>query len=72
MRSISSLRKIPRWMPLRDLLVRRNARKALLRLEANQIEESASVGAAASGGSEVLYMASRAPSGSNHRPTGTE
>ena len=72
MRSISSLRKIPRWMPLRDLLVRRNARKAFLRLEANQIEESASVGAAASGGSEVLYMASRAPSGSNHRPTGTE
>jgi hypothetical protein len=72
MRSISSLRKIPRWMPMRDLLVRRNARKALLRLEASQVEESASVAAAAGGGSEVLYMASRAPSGSKHRPTGTE
>jgi glycosyltransferase involved in cell wall biosynthesis len=72
MRSISSLRKIPRWMPMRDLLVRRNARKALLRLEASQVEESASVAAAAGGGSEVLYMASRAPSGNKHRPTGTE
>jgi glycosyltransferase involved in cell wall biosynthesis len=72
MRSISSLRKIPRWMPMRDLLVRRSARKALLRLEASQLDESASLAAAAGGGSEVLYMASRAPGGSKHRPTGTE
>ena len=72
MRSISSLRKIPRWMPMRNLLVRRNARKALLRLEATQGDESASATATAGGGSEVLYMASTAPGENNHRPTGTE
>jgi hypothetical protein len=71
MRSISSLRKIPRWMPMRDLLVRRNARKALLRLEATQVDESASVAAAAGVGSEVVYMATTAPA-EKHRPTGTE
>jgi glycosyltransferase involved in cell wall biosynthesis len=71
MRSISSLRKIPRWMPMRDLLVRRNARKALLRLEATQVDESASVAAAAGVGSEVVYMATTVPA-EKHRPTGTE
>lgn len=70
MRSISSLRKIPRWMPMRDLLVRRNARKALLRLETNQGDESASA-AAAGVGSEVVYMATAAPA-EKQRPTGTE
>jgi len=71
MRSISSLRKIPRWMPMRDLLVRRNARKALLRLETAQSDEAASVAAAAGVGSEVVYMATTAPA-EKHRPTGTE
>jgi glycosyltransferase involved in cell wall biosynthesis len=71
MRSISSLRKIPRWMPMRDLLVRRNARKALLRLETTPSEESASTAVVAGGGSEVLYMARAAPA-EKHRPTGTE
>jgi len=70
MRSISSLRKIPRWMPMRDMLVRRNARKALLRLETNQSDESASA-AAAGVGSEVVYMATTGPA-EKHRPTGTE
>ena len=70
MRSISSLRKIPRWMPMRDLLVRRSARKALLRLETTQLDEAAS--AAIGGGSEVLYMASTAPGDNKHRSTGTE
>lgn len=70
MRSISSLRKIPRWMPMRDLLVRRNARKALLRLETAQSDESASA-AAAGTGSEVVYMATTAPADKNRR-TGTE
>lgn len=70
MRSISSLRKIPRWMPMRDLLVRRNARKALLRLETTQGDESASA-AAAGVGSEVVYMATAAPA-EKQRPTGTE
>jgi glycosyltransferase involved in cell wall biosynthesis len=68
MRSISSLRKIPRWMPMRDMLVRRNARKALLRLETSQSDESA---AAAGGGSDVVYMAATAPA-EKPRPTGTE
>jgi len=71
MRSISSLRKIPRWMPMRDLLVRRSARKALLRLEATQVDESASAAAAAEVGSEVVYMATTAPV-EKHRPTGTQ
>ena len=71
MRSISSLRKIPRWMPMRDMLVRRNARKALLRLEATQVDESTSVAAAAGVGSEVAYMATTA-SAEKRRPTGTE
>ena len=71
MRSISSLRKLPRWMPMRDLLVRRNARKALLRLETPRNNESASAAAAASLGSEVVYIATTAPA-EKHRPTGTE
>jgi hypothetical protein len=70
MRSISSLRKIPRWLPMRDMLVRRSARKALLRLETSQSDESASA-AAAGVGSEVVYMAAAAPA-DKHRPTGTE
>jgi glycosyltransferase involved in cell wall biosynthesis len=71
MRSISSLRKIPRWMPMRDLLVRRNARKALLRLETTQSDDSASAAAAAAVGSEVVYMATAGPA-EKPRPTGTE
>jgi glycosyltransferase involved in cell wall biosynthesis len=71
MRSISSLRKIPRWMPMRDLLVRRNARKALLRLETPQSDDSASALAGAGVSSEVVYMASSVPA-EKHRPTGTE
>lgn len=70
MRSISSLRKIPRWLPMRDLLVRRNARKALMRLETPQNDESISA-AAAGLGSDVVYMATTAPA-DKHRPTGTE
>jgi len=74
MRSLSSLRKIPRWMPMRDLLVRRNARKTLLRLEAYR--DPASVGAAAGGASEsgqVVYMATPVPVGAKQRyKTGTE
>jgi glycosyltransferase involved in cell wall biosynthesis len=72
MRSLSSLRKIPRWMPMRNLLVRRNARKMLLRLEANREP----VSFAAAGGSEsgeVVYMATPVPVGAKQRQkTGTE
>jgi glycosyltransferase involved in cell wall biosynthesis len=73
MRSLSALRKIPRWMPMRNLLVRRNARKTLLRLEANR--EPASVAAAAGGSEsgEVVYMATPVPVGAKQRQkTGTE
>ena len=55
MRSISSLRKIPRWMPMRDMLVRRNARKALLRLEMPKSDESASAAAAGAGFRSRVY-----------------
>jgi glycosyltransferase involved in cell wall biosynthesis len=72
MRSLSSLRKIPRWMPMRNLLVRRNARKTLLRLEASREPDSAAI----SGGSEsaeVVYMATPVPVGAQQRhKTGTE
>lgn len=71
MRSISSLRKIPRWMPMRDLLVRRNARKALLRLESVQGSGEEAAAAAAGSGSEVVYMATAGPAEGKRR-TGTE
>jgi hypothetical protein len=70
MRSISSLRKIPRWMPMRDMLVRRTARKALLRMETPQSNDSSSA-AIAGAGSEVVYMATAATA-EKHRPTGTQ
>ena len=72
MRSISSLRKIPRWMPLRNLLVRRNARKTLLRTEAKNVSLSVAAAASGSESAHVVYMATTAPAGSEHRPTGTE
>lgn len=72
MRSISSLRKIPRWLPMRDILVRRNARKALLRLESIQEGGETASAAAAGSGSEVVYMATTGPAESKRRPTGTE
>ena len=73
MRSLSSLRKIPRWMPMRNLLVRRNARKTLLRLEANREPDSVAAAAASSESGEVVYMATPVPVGANQRhKTGTE
>ncbi len=74
MRSLSSLRKIPRWLPMRDLIVRRNARKVILRSEANR-SHAAKVSAAAgySESSGVVYMAAPVPvNGKQRRPTGTE
>ena len=71
MRSLSSLRKIPRWMPMRNLLVRRNARKTLLRIEANREPDSAAADGSEAG--EVVYMATPVPVGANQRhKTGTE
>jgi glycosyltransferase involved in cell wall biosynthesis len=72
MRSLSSLRKIPRWMPMRNLLVRRNARKTLLRSEAKSASGSAAAAGSGSESARVVYMATAVPVESSHRPTGTE
>ena len=72
MRSLSALRRIPRWMPMRNLLVRRNARKMLLRSEAKNGSLSVAAGASGSESAEVVYMATAAPDGRKQRPTGTE
>jgi glycosyltransferase involved in cell wall biosynthesis len=72
-RALSSVRKLPRWMPMRDLLVRRKARKVLLRTEAFQSADSSA--AAASGGTEparVVYIATPVPAESQRPKTGTE
>ena len=72
MRSLSSLRKIPRWMPMRNLLVRRNARKTLLRSEAKSSGPiSVAAAASASESADVVYMAA-VPVENKHRPTGTD
>ncbi len=70
MRSLSSLRKIPRWMPMRDILVRRNARKTLLRSESRNASAAAAAGNS-SGLAEVAYVASTGPA-ERQRKTGTE
>lgn len=74
MRSLTSLRKLPHWMPMRDRLVRRKARKILLRSEA----PVGSIGsaAAAAGNSEVaqvVYLPAPVAAESNApRRTGTD
>lgn len=74
MRAISSLRKLPHWIPMRDLWVRRRARKMLLR--SNPPRRNAASIAAAVGSSEparVVYIATPAPAESGSRgKTGTE
>jgi glycosyltransferase involved in cell wall biosynthesis len=72
MRSLSSLRKIPRWMPMRNLLVRRNARKMLLRSEANQPGIASAAAASGSDSAHVVYIASTIPVESKQHRTGTE
>jgi glycosyltransferase involved in cell wall biosynthesis len=73
-RALSSLRKLPRWMPMRDVFVRRKAKKILLRNEAFQTARASA--AAASGGGElarVVCIAAPVPIQSKHQPkTGTE
>ncbi len=67
MRSISSLRKLPRWLPMRDLLVRRRARKMLLQT----VPRSSAAAANSAEISRVVYI----PSPENediHSRTGTE
>jgi len=68
MRSISKLRKLPRWFPLRERLVRRETRKVLRRMseETNASPVPAAVTAQSA---EVVYMTH---SGSAASKTGTD
>ncbi len=71
MRSLSFMRKLPRWLPMRDMLVRRRARKMLLRSEAF----AAAVSAAAANGTEraeVIFLATPAPAEADPAETGTD
>jgi hypothetical protein len=72
MRSLSSLRKIPRWMPMRDILVRRNARKTFLRSESRNASAAAAAAGNSSDPAEVVYVAASGPAAHKQRPTGTE
>lgn len=54
MRSISTLRKLPRWFPMREMLARRKARKLLLRNSAVQGASAQPVNG--SGSAEVVYI----------------
>lgn len=72
MRSFSSLRKIPRWMPMRDILVRRNVRKTLLRTESRNASAAAAAAGNGSESAEVVYVAATGPAAHKQRPTGTD
>ena len=68
MRSLSSLRKLPHWLPMRNILLRRSARKALLRSGAPRntfLSAGTNNGAEQSG---VVYAAG----GNEQRRTGTD
>jgi glycosyltransferase involved in cell wall biosynthesis len=54
MRAISSVRKLPRWFPMREMLARRKTRKLLLRNSAAQSAEGAR--ATRPGRAEVVYI----------------
>lgn len=66
-RALSSLRKLPHWMPMRDLLVRRKARKIF------QTANASAAGASGSSGTRVVCIAAPAPAEGEHQSkTGTE
>ncbi|HKW19106.1 MAG TPA: glycosyltransferase [Terriglobales bacterium] len=70
-RALSSLRRLPHWIPMRDLLVRRRARK-ILRKEASQASQAS---AAAAGGDNARVVCIAAPAqaeNKEHYRTGTE
>jgi glycosyltransferase involved in cell wall biosynthesis len=61
MRSLTWLRKLPRWFPMRDALVRRKARS----ISAHSATQSGSIGSAGFGpgpNAEIVYMSSAMPS----------
>lgn len=73
MRTLSTLRKLPRWVPLRDTLLRRRARKALLRSGAPGRGPASAAAAVGSGDpAQILYMAGPVPVESDGSKTGTE
>jgi glycosyltransferase involved in cell wall biosynthesis len=70
MRSLSALRKLPRWMPMRNMLVRRKTRKLLIRSEA---QPSSTLPATQASSAAVVYMdAPFALQSARQRKTGTE
>ena len=69
LRTLSTLRRLPHWMPLRNLLVRRHARKMLLRSEQTTRTSAAAVGG--SDLSRVVCIASPS-NGESQSRTGTE
>ncbi|HZQ19511.1 MAG TPA: glycosyltransferase [Terriglobales bacterium] len=64
-RTLSSLRKLPHWMPMRDLLVRRKTRKLF------QTTNASAAAASGNNGTRVVCIAAPAPA-EHHSKTGTE
>jgi hypothetical protein len=61
MRSLTWLRKLPRWFPMRDALVRRKAQS----ISAHSATQTGSIGSAGFGpgpNAEIVYMSSAMPS----------
>ena len=73
MRSLASLRRLPRWIPMRDRLVRRKTQKMLLRPQL--VDEAAESASSSAGNHElagVVYLPTPAPVDNRaHRRTGT-
>jgi len=69
MRSLSSVRKLPHWLPLRDMLVRRKARK-VLRHSAAPAKSSGPSNTESS--PEVVYLVDSLRKDDNGRRTGTD
>jgi len=69
MRSISKLRKLPRWFPLRGRLVRRETRKVLRRMSEETTASPVPSAVIAQSGAEVVYLTH---SSSTDSKTGTD
>ena len=72
MRSLSFMRKLPRWLPMRDRLVRRRARKMLLRSEAFAAVAASAAAANGTERAEVIFLATAAPAEADQAKTGTD
>lgn len=69
MRSLSWIRKLPRWFPLRDTLLRRKTRKLATRAEAQSYAYSSM---ASEPRAEVVYMSETIPAEIQPQKTGTD